>query len=373
MKQSFLWGRCMLLLLSFLLTGCGKTTAGSGEESERFTVRSIVFDCCSESGILYEKDGILCFVDYATGKDVVLCTKPNCVHAPYSAVNNPDPYCDAALPWDDVIETMIYGDKLYAFVTNFDSTVVYEKYASESEWKELAEIPYSYYQVVNWIAYNDRIYYVADQFMRPEGTLALEDAIFLSYVDLTDGTYGSLSEPDEEIGIITILFADEKNLYYETDYRLDAAMPENMGQVYRMDLETLKSEPVFQIEENRRFAGMHGEELYYLEDGNLYRTAAGEDRVCLYEGAVSTSGYDVRAASSGFLLQYGLRDEEKFMIVYFDYGSGACKEIERSYTEGAVMDIVGENVLVFGDAVQVIPLTDFLAGKKNVLAQHEIS
>lgn len=361
---------CILLLLSVLLTGCGKTTAGSAGESERFTARSIVFDCYSESGILYEKDGILCFVDYATGEDVVLCTKPNCVHAPYSAINNPDPYCDAALPWDERIETMIYGDQLYAFVTNLDSTVVYEKGVSESEWKKLAEIPYSYYQAVKWIAYGNRIYYVANRFTRQEGTLSLEDAIFLAYVDLADGAYGSLTDINEDIGIISILYVDEKYLYYETGYELDVAVPENEGQVYRMDLETLESEPIFQTEETKRFAGMHGEDLYYVENGDLHRMDAEGADACIYRGL--KTNFDVREASSGFLLQYYIRNEKKTIIVYFDYENGEIREIEQSYSAGTVIDIVGENVLVFGDAVQVIRLTDFLAGKEHILAQHEI-
>ncbi|MBD5533803.1 MAG: hypothetical protein HDQ98_16695 [Lachnospiraceae bacterium] len=370
MRRTFLWGKCMLLLLSVLLTGCGKPTAGSARESERFTARSIIFDCYSESGILYEKDGILCFVDYATGEDVVLCTKPNCVHVPYSAVNNPDPYCDAALPWDDIIETMIYGDRLYAFVTNFDSTFVYEKGVSESEWKEFAEIPYSYYQTVKWIACNDQIYYVANQYERQEGTLELENAIFLAYVDLTDGTYGSLTDIHEDIGIISILYVDEKNLYYEMGYELDVAVPENEGQVYRMNLETRESEPVFQIEENKRFAGMRGENLYYVENGELCLADAEGADESIYN--IPETNFDVRAASSGFLLQYYLRDAEKFIDLYLDYESGEIKEMERPGTEGPVVDIVGENVLVFGEAVQVIRLTDFLAGKNNYIAQHEI-
>lgn len=370
MRRTFLRGKCILLLLSVLLTGCGKTTAGSVGESERFTVRSIVFDCYSETGILYEKDGILCFVDYATGEDVVLCTKPNCVHVPYSAVNNPDPYCDAALPWDDFIETMIYGDRLYALVTNFDSTFVYEKGVSESEWKKLAEIPYSYYQTVKWIACNDRIYYVANQITQQEGTLELKDAIFLAYVDLTDGTYGSLTDINEDIGIISILYVDEKNLYYEMGYKLNVAVPENEGQVYRMNLETRENESVFRVEENKRFAGMRGENLYYVENGDLRRVDAEGADESIYN--IPEINFDVRAASSGFLLQYYLRDAEKFIDLYLDYESGEIKEMERPGTAGPVVDIVGENVLVFGEAIQVIRLTDFLAGKDNYIAQHEI-
>lgn len=369
-KRTFLRDKCILLLLSVLLTGCGKTTAGSGGESDRFTARSIVFDCYSESGILYEKNGILWFVDYATGEDVVLCTKPNCVHAPYSAVNNPDPYCDAALPWDDRIETMIYGDRLYAFVTNFDSTSVYEKGVSEGDWKKLAEVPYSYDHAVKWIACNDRIYYVADQITRQEGTLLLEDSIFLAYLDLTDGSFGSLTGPDEDIGTITILYVDGKNLYYETAYHLDVSAPEDKGQVYRMNFETRESEPVFQMEENKRFAGMYGEDLYYLENGDLHRVDAEGTDACIYKGP--ETNFDVRSASSGFLLQYYLRDAEKFIIIYLDYERGEIKEMERPGSEGPVVDIVGENALIFGDAIQVIRLTDFLSGKENYLAQHAI-
>lgn len=362
---------CILLLLLVLLTGCGKTTAGSSEEGELFTVRSIIFDCYSESGILYEKDGILCFVDYATGKDVVLCTKPNCVHAPYSAVNNPDPYCDAALPWDDMTETMIYGDRLYAFVTNFDSTAIYEKGVSGSEWEKFTEIPYGYYQVVNWIACGGQIYYVADQFTQQEdGSLAMEDAIFLAYVNLTDGTYGSLTEIDEEIGIISILYVDGKYLYYETGYKLDVAVPENQGQVYRMNLETLESESVFRVEENRRFAGMQGEDLYYVENGELRRMDAEGTDVCIYKGP--DTSLTIREAASGFLLQYYPKDTETYIAVYFDYESGEIREMERTDSNGQVIAIVGENVLLLKDAMQVIRLTDFLAGREHVLAQHEI-
>lgn len=362
---------CILLLLLVLLTGCGKTTAGSSEEGELFTVRSVVFDCYSERGILYDKDGILCFIDYATGEDVVLCTKPNCVHAPYSAVNNPEPYCDAALPWDDMTETMIYGDRLYAFVTNFDSTAIYEKGVSESEWEKLTEVPCGYYQAVNWIACGGRIYYVADQFTKQEdGLLALEDFLFLAYVDLTDGTYGSLTDIDEEIGIISILYVDEKYLYYETGYKLDAATPENQGQVYRMNLETLESESLFRVEENRRFAGMHGEDLYYVENGALYRTDAGGTDVCIYKGP--DTSFDIREASSGFLLQYYFKDTETYIVVYLDYESGEIREMKRADLDGQIIGFVGENILLLKDAMQVIRFTDFLAGREHVLAQHEI-
>ncbi|MBD5533801.1 MAG: hypothetical protein HDQ98_16685 [Lachnospiraceae bacterium] len=370
MRRTFLRGKCMLLLLSVLLTGCGKPTAGSARESERFTARSIVLGCYSESGILYEKDGILCFVDYATGEDVVLCTKPNCAHIPYSAVNNPDPYCDAALPWDAFIETMIYGDKLYALVTNFDSTFVYEKGVSESEWKKLAEIPYSYYQTVKWIACNDQIYYVANQYERQEGTLELENAIFLAYVDLTDGTYGSFTDFDEDIGTIIILYVDEKNLYYEMDYKLDVAVPEDKGWVYRMDLDTRESEPVFRVEENKRFAAMYGEDLYYFENGDLHRVDDGGTDTCIYRG---TEIYpDAEIASSGIIVSYYDKDTGDYTIIYVDYESGMIQEIERPKSEGPIVDIVGENALVFGDVMQVIRLTDFLAGKDNYIAQHEI-
>ncbi len=365
----------IFLFILLFLTGCGKNTAGSDEETERFTFRSIVFGCYSESGILYEKDGILCFVDYATGEDVVFCTNPNCVHAPYSAVNNPDPYCDAALPWEDRNVTMIYGDRLYAFVTNFDSTTVYEKGVSESEWKKLTEMPYSYYEVVSWFACNDRIYYVADQFARQEdGILALDDAIFLAYVDLTDGTYGSLTDTDEETGTIRIVSVDQQNLYYEMHYKLDIAVPEDQGQVYRMDLETLKSEPVFRMEENRRFVGMHGDDLYYMESDGLHRTDAGGEDVCIYQGSdPNVNSVAILPAASGFLLEAYMADTDQFRIVYLDYESDRITEIERPNAEGLVVEIVGENVLVSGDAVEVIRLSDFLAGKEKILARHELN
>ena len=77
-------------------------------------------------------------------------------------------------------------------------------------------------------------------------------------------------------------------------------------------------------------------------------------------------------ASSGIIVSYYDKDMGDYTIIYLDYESGIIREIERPKSEGPIVDIVGENALIFGEAIQVIRLTDFLAGRENYLAQHEI-
>ncbi len=78
-----------------------------------------------KDGILFEKNGLLHFIDAKSGKDIVLCDKPNCPHTG-SAVNSPQPTCNAAIDGICMDGYGIYRGQLY-FISQTDSGGIFNK------------------------------------------------------------------------------------------------------------------------------------------------------------------------------------------------------------------------------------------------------
>ncbi len=88
-------------------------------------VVSVFNQTFNNDGILFEKNGLLHFVDAKSGKDIVLCDKPNCPHESYS-FGNPNPVCNAAINGAFMNGYAIYGDRLY-FVAQTDGKGIFNK------------------------------------------------------------------------------------------------------------------------------------------------------------------------------------------------------------------------------------------------------
>ncbi len=96
-----------------------------------------------KDGILFEKNGLLHFIDAKSGKDIVLCDKPNCLHEGWS-INNPQPTCNAAIDGNFMDGYAIYGDQLF-FTAQTDrggvfSKEVYKADINGTNRKQIAEL-----------------------------------------------------------------------------------------------------------------------------------------------------------------------------------------------------------------------------------------
>lgn len=116
MKNSALKIILAILILSMLLTGCGRNKADNSKDTLLINARNAI---CKE-GILVSDKGVMTYYDYETGQGTILCTRLQCNHDVYDKDTNPNPECPAVSPDKCPIKcAFITNGKLYFATEGF--------------------------------------------------------------------------------------------------------------------------------------------------------------------------------------------------------------------------------------------------------------
>ncbi|MBE6870682.1 MAG: hypothetical protein E7491_01875 [Ruminococcaceae bacterium] len=214
------------ILLAVLL--CFAVVSCDGEKKdEKDIVRSIGNYCITENGIYHigsESAEKLCFADFETGYDIILCNKPECMHAEYNVKTNPLPTCDAVtVQGEEYFGVIVYGDTLY---TVEQGTNAYELYIRKNNFdgsgkKTVATIKggFLYNGVTPIICANGYMYYIGYDYSAgmDEGKLDFNRLVETLYkIELSTGKVDLLIRKEAGKGIYRFenLYTDGDKLYY---------------------------------------------------------------------------------------------------------------------------------------------------------------
>lgn len=360
----------LLLCLSLMLTslsGCKDTGTKVMGDAHYIPI----FGCFEEAGSLYESNSILCYVDYVTGENGVLCSRPNCTHEPYSP-SNPNPYCEAALPTGDLSVALISGNTLYVITTDFSGTELYTKQVYAETWEKLLEIPYGTAMDLECRIYDGKLYFTAASFTHEsdkfgQETPSLQFQPFLTEIDLEQQTYRILTEYTEGDLYSEVLWIENNTLYYYIE-RLAADTVENTYQVavYRLNLNTLESEYLFSRDDEHVFLGAHEGVIYACGTAGLMMLSEGRTWQCLYE-AEAGSSTDGHLYKDGILLS--LWQDNSCTFLYYDYETGEISMLPALPQENLLLDVVGEwGITTTSDGIGILHIQDYLTGSTEYTA-----
>lgn len=205
----------------------------------------------TDKGILHERNKLLYFADVKSGKDVVLCDKPNCEHVPLSS-SNPTPTCNAAGIGSIAA---FYNDRLYFTVTEDAFTQgVYEADTNAANRKKIAELE----DVTNCTAvqFEDGYMIYAYQNTLVPGTIGDQQEkplVGVALVNLSTHEVTYLPQKKDYSAQIQNVHIYDGNVYYTYDYNdvkidyfsLDMSLPEtqeylkdhSFAEIYCYDME----------------------------------------------------------------------------------------------------------------------------------------
>lgn len=292
---------CLVMMISMMLSGCDKMESGVLEKTEQADVWAISEGfALAKDGIVYQRDSLLHFADFSSGQNIILCNKPNCKHIPYDRVDNPDPYCEAALPFDSALTcSFIYQDVLYTFTTDAKTTTVYQRDADGSGWEKSMEIPYPFFYG-NIKAEQGKAYLIACEVITDEKTAAVEQYPFILEADLLDHTYTRLSDVKHYYnGSISLASPGDGFLYYQyyylddiykdydTDKMTGLTEEDYSREIYRINPAESSEERILGKEEytGYSYAGAFQGRIYLYKD-NVIIEADGTDKeeIILWKG-----------------------------------------------------------------------------------------
>lgn len=358
------------LLVSFLLffvTACDVSTKHAlvSNETKEISKYFPVFGCYSKEGVLYEENAILRFRDYDTRQDIMLCNKPNCSHIPYSSTNT-DPYCNAALPDNELHVTLLYNENLYTFMTNFYSTTIYTKSASAGKWDKFMELPYGYFET-EWIVRDGKLYYTAAKAKELVNSIQVSMVPFLMEIDLNEGKFRILKETNDVYSAYFVNHVDDKYLYYSASYTDNT---EGSGvEVFRMNLSTFESESLFENNDNQWFIGMWKNEIYYIENSCLYKKNTLEDTVSII---IQSDNLATGSMTNEGIIFENINQENK-EVFFYDCFTQKLKNVIRPKDEQMVFKVVGDKILIYmkNGQICVMNVDDYLSEKIEYLAIYE--
>lgn len=359
----------LLLCLSLLLTslsGCGAGDSAAGDNAHYIPV----FGCLGETGSVYEVNGILYYTDYATGENGVLCSKPNCIHEPYSS-SNTEPYCEAALPNGNLSVSLLSGNSLYVMTTDFTGTEIYTKQVYGETWVTLLEIPYGFSSGLQRRIYDKKLYFTAASYehetdITGEEMPALQSFPFLIEVDLDRRTYRTLTEYEDGSSCTDVLFIEGDSLYYETEYPIrDTYETTYRVCIYSLNLNTLESEYLFTTDASHVFLGAHEGTVYTCGTAGLMMLTEDGTWLPACQTDTCTSGYSYE---DGILLS--VRQDNSASILHYDYKTGKVSDVLALPQNGYLFDVMGDWVLAItenGD-IAAVPIEDLLSGRAQYTA-----
>ena len=350
-------------ILVLLLSGCDAVS----KKSEITKISDVVvmphFSCYSEEGFLCNNNEILSYLDYKTGKSVVLCNKPNCSHQPYSS-GNPDPYCDAAIPFDTLYHVLLYGRTLYAMTTDFFTTTIYQKEIMTDHWEKLLDIPYGYCDGLKVIASNQKLYYTASLMEAIEGRASLRSRPMLMEVDLEKGTCQILTDISGDTPIINDISG--QYLYYNV-------YGENFGESvsYRINLSDGTVEQLFILSDQKYYLGACGNNFYYMENHILYSSDNENPATRLYESDYEYLSGVVAEEGAYIIESDSMNNSTGYK--YLDFITGDIIEISSLVEHETIFDVTDQYLIIWRDnSILALDQQDLLEGKRTVTASYEM-
>ncbi|MBE6871404.1 MAG: DUF3502 domain-containing protein [Ruminococcaceae bacterium] len=212
----------LVVLLCWAVTACDEEKA-----NEKDIVSSMVNSCITENGIYHisrESRKKLCFADFETGYDIVLCNKPECAHELYNGKTNPLPTCNAVtMHGEDYYGMIVYKDVLYTVENSINTNELYinKSNLDGSGKSTVATIKGWFMQngVTPIICANGYMYYVGWDYSADmgEGEPDFNKLVESLYkIELSTGKVEKLIEKESGNGIYKFinLYTDGKKLYY---------------------------------------------------------------------------------------------------------------------------------------------------------------
>lgn len=375
----------MLLLSISYLVGCNHSDTKKSDVTESVVSCSGIGALCKK-GIVFEKDSLLHFADFESKSNIILCNKPNCKHIPYSKQNNPDPYCDAALPYDSIgTNSFIYKNMLYTFVNMTTKTELYARTVDGGSRRKVLEFPYAF-AFSNIIVKDNKAYLIALENEKKNKEINLKQDPFILEVDLVKHFYKALCEPKHALSDNIIISSIEKNsLYYQDTYlenkyknysvdqlsKLDSKS--YTSKIYSVNLNTDKEKCIVDndIFENYSFHGVYKGYYFTSKDNQLFRTRIdNKEQVVLWKGDQSICSAQIY--DGYMILTTGKWPDIQRYIYYLD--NNKVKKINRPKDETDPI-IYANDIILFGNlntmGFKALNMRDYIAGKVNYIAEYE--
>jgi hypothetical protein len=301
-------GCWFLLICVFIMTGCQASKEGNSEEVHS-TSEAVVLETISQipeeekpismggfgteidGGILFNEKGLACYYDIEGGTLIPLCSRPDCLHEPYS-FENLEPDCPAAILSRDGSFYGAYKGKLwYLKREEPDCSVLCQADMNGENVVERFEVPVVGNLSGNQILWNNCLYLASTRSIFDDNEIYVGTEYRLLGINLETGQEIEIEPARNYSGLLyRVLGMREDWLYYY--YIPDATAEYPDGKVVRWNCKTKEKE-----------------ELDFL---------AGSIKVCEWGG--------------DYLVYSGERGEKDFYSAVYDLASGENREIAQTET-----------------------------------------
>ena len=305
-----------------------------------------------------DASALLCYLDYATGREIVLCSQPNCTHdsdtcpAWYPFVNGL-----RAVPVGDRLIVLQGGNPNYVDLLGADATPKIQVMNPDgSDRQEVFAFPAS-----SWVS------------TLPRGGFARDDAYL--YFTITDQSAGAnartlcAADGEGRVFALCALPEDEERIAGGDGQSLIlTCMPGSSDpdgsyttQVRRLDLTTLQEATLFSYPADAR--GVCGQGAYYVLAGNKLQSYSLTDGSLLSEAKADAPGAQtLYGVYDGKLLISGYTDQGEPLYYGVDTRTGARTDLpyiyrtDGSVTFGEILAAAGEDYVCIAGA-ENIPVT----------------
>ena len=324
----------------------------------------------SENTVLYLDDvGILHLIDTGSGKDMVYCDRPNCVHEGYSRKNE-TPSCPAAF-WGAGSVPVPFGGHLY-FIGDMSEEDILTKFLYEMDTdgenrKKVATL--NGVQSIRYVLYRDR--YAIGAFsnrseINEDGQIVNDDkpeaGIFV--IDLSDYTVYMGDKVTGEQANITGLYYEDGAVYYSvirfgddiTELMVEDGAENNSNsfsynhmlyEIYKYDIKGKRTIRIktFDHLSNLQLAegSAYGE---CQEDYFVFDLKSGETKELPIDRNTKTASG--RFTKQGDTLYYALLDSDREEVIYYCMKEEKINELMRMPSASAfgIVNICGSSVYI---------------------------
>lgn len=287
----------------------------------------------------------LCYLDYASGREIVLCSQPNCTHDSDA--------CPAWYPFDNGLRAVPVGDRLivlqggspnYVDLLGADATPKIQVMNPDgSDRQETFAFPAS-----SWVS------------TLPRGGFARDD-VYL-YFTITDQSAGAnartlcAADGEGKVFALCALPEDEERIAGGDGGALiltcmpgssDLSGQDYMTQVLRLDLEQMQMTPLFSYPAEA--LGVCGQGAYYVLDGQTLQGYSLTDGSKLSDVAVDNPGVQaLYGVFDGRLLASGYTREGEPLCYALDVEAGERTDLPYIFREDSTVAF-GEILAQAGD------------------------
>ena len=341
----------------------------------------------SSEGFLYEEEHVLCFYDFASGQSVVLCNRPDCQHQPYSWDTNPDPECNAVLPYRDTFTGLgMHNGYVYIFSqSSINKTTLYRQKPDGDGREILSEFNWGVDPFNDIVFRNNIAYFIGVQLIYDEegtGDSDNQKSVVLS-VDLQAGTVKELTDVKyDNLSRISALSITDDTLYYSYVYYdegmdfMDDNAVENIPTfinhyILEIDIPTETEKQLLDLSEhNDTYVGVDDKYFYFLSGDKSKIYSVGRDdfsEKVLFEGKDIIAPYML----NNYLI---IGQGDDFSTSYFcDLATGKTIEVNRPGRE-ASPELIYNDWIFFGATLEdgtftevFMSIEDYLNGKTDYI------